>query len=142
MKATKSSKGKPPIGLIPWPALEEVAKVRAFGSKKYRPWDWQRGIEWSEYINASLRHILKFADGEDNASDSGLSHLAHAMCSLAFLITFIKEGRGIDDRRSNTDYWNEADKEFLDMDTEEKEKMLDSLESIIKDHNLSPKKLL
>ena len=55
-------------------------------------------MQWSRVIDATLRHIHKFNKGEDNDVDSGLSHLAHARCNLAFLLDYTQNHPELDDR--------------------------------------------
>jgi hypothetical protein len=40
------------------------------------------------YIDAGFRHFAAYAGGEKNDSETGLSHLAHAMCCMLFLLSF------------------------------------------------------
>jgi len=81
----KYDEGKPRMGLLPFKALREVAQVLTFGAAKYRANNWQK-IEHSRYIDALLRHIGAYLDGEDLDPESGLHHLAHASCNTLFLL--------------------------------------------------------
>ncbi len=94
----KDDTGKARVSLIPRAALEAEAAVMGFGAKKYATWQWKSGFAYSRLLDASLRHIIAFADGEDNDPESGLSHLAHARASLAMLLDQLKTGAGEDDR--------------------------------------------
>lgn len=94
----KFDTGKPPIGLIARSALEQEALVMAFGATKYERHNWRGGIHWSRLIDATLRHVLAFNEGEDIDPETGLSHLAHARCCLAFLIEYQKSHPELDDR--------------------------------------------
>lgn len=96
--ATKLDANKPPIELLPWEAVEGVARVLDMGRVKYSPWNWRKGFEWGRLIGAALRHIFAFAGGQDNDPESGLSHVDHAICCLMFLSAHIKSGLGKDDR--------------------------------------------
>lgn len=101
MKKTEAIKfdgGKPPIALISRLALEEEARVMAYGEKKYGTHNWRAGMDYSRLLDASLRHILAYADGEDKDPETGLSHLAHARCCLAFLSEYEQRGVGNDNR--------------------------------------------
>ncbi len=66
--------------------LEQVALVRAFGAKKYSKNNWKKGFPVTRSLAAVLRHIFLFLRGETNDPESGLSHLAHAMCGLEHAI--------------------------------------------------------
>lgn len=95
----KTEEGKPPLGLIPREFLESTSLALDFGNKtKYSRHSWRKGMEWQRLIDAALRHVTAFNDGEDTDPDSGLSHLAHASCCIAFLITYQAKGMGTDDR--------------------------------------------
>ena len=94
----KFDAGKPPIGLIPRSAVLEEAAVLAFGEQKYGRHNWRAGIKWSRLIDAAQRHILAFNEGEDFDSETGLHHLAHARCCLAFLIEYMTTHPELDDR--------------------------------------------
>lgn len=96
--AKKHDQNKPPLDLIPYSALELEAQVLAFGALKYDAHNWCKGMDWSRLIGACMRHIGAFNAGEDLDPESGLSHLGHARCCLAFLIEYQKEKLGTDDR--------------------------------------------
>ena len=98
MSGVKFDNGKPPLGLIPRQALEAEAQVMAFGADKYGRDNWRGGMDWSRLTDAALRHITAFVDGEDVDSETGISHLAHARCCLAFLLAYSELGLGRDDR--------------------------------------------
>jgi hypothetical protein len=95
---TKHDSGKPPMGLLPTKSLVEIAKVLAFGKQKYAAHNWRNGLQWSRLIDASLRHLTAFNDGEDKDPESGLSHLAHAGCCILFLLEFEATKPELDDR--------------------------------------------
>lgn len=97
-EAKKFDGGKPPLSLISRTALEEEAKVMAYGVGKYGTHNWRQGMDFSRLMDAALRHIYAFADGEDKDKETGLSHLAHARCCLAFLIEYEGKKLGKDDR--------------------------------------------
>jgi hypothetical protein len=86
----KHDDGKPRLDYLDPYAMEEVAKVLTFGATKYGAYNWQKGIESGRLIAACLRHVFAFMRGEKNDPESGLSHLAHAMCCLMFLIWMVK----------------------------------------------------
>lgn len=96
--AKKFDTGKAPMSLIPSDALDEIAKVLDFGKKKYAAHNWRKGMEWSRLIDATLRHVNAWKEGEEKDAESGLSHLAHAACCITFLLSFEKRGAGTDDR--------------------------------------------
>jgi hypothetical protein len=95
---TKHDNGKPRMDLLPFEAIEEVAKVLGLGAEKYSPWNWYKGFDYGRLLGASLRHISAFQQGQDKDPETGQSHLAHAACNLLFLITLQLRNRGKDDR--------------------------------------------
>lgn len=80
--------------LIPTEALEEIIKVLGHGANKYKAWNWEH-IEKSRYYAATLRHLFAWWKGEDNDPESGISHLAHAACSIMFMMEIDED---LDDR--------------------------------------------
>lgn len=102
VEGKKYDEGKPPLGMIPYEALIEEARVMAYGAQKYDRDNWRAGIAWSRLIDASLRHITAFNSGENTDRETGLSHLAHARCCLGFLLNYITTHPELDDRYENT----------------------------------------
>lgn len=78
---------KTPLGLIPSYAMEQTAWVHKLGSDKYGPFNWRKtGVCASTYVNAILRHLNAWRDGETVDPESGISHLAHVACSCNILL--------------------------------------------------------
>jgi hypothetical protein len=85
-KGRKFDGGKLEYGLLPPLALEEVVKVLTFGAQKYDRDNWQVVPESKRrYFDALQRHVWAWKQGEQFDSESGIHHLAHAMCCLMFL---------------------------------------------------------
>lgn len=98
---TRFGLAKPPIALIPMTALVEEACTFRLGAKKYGPANWrEKAVPASVYVNAALRHILSWYDGQDLDPESGASHLAHARACMAILIDAASCDKLIDDRPS------------------------------------------
>ena len=96
--ALKFDDDKLPVNLLSSEALLQTAAVLKFGADKYSEHNWRQGFAWSRPLAAAMRHIMAFNDGEDKDLESGLSHLAHAMCCIMFLLEFEKTHRELDDR--------------------------------------------
>lgn len=94
----KDNKGKARIDLIPPDAIFAIAEVLTFGARKYRTWNWARGLPWGDTFASLQRHLWAWANGEDVDPETGLSHLAHANCQAMFLLTFAIRDVGDDDR--------------------------------------------
>lgn len=90
--------GKADLSLIPLWTLEDEAKVWMYGKNKYAAWNWAKGMDWSVPLACALRHLSSWQRGEEIDSESGLPHLAHAMCNLRMLTLFSKTYKEGDDR--------------------------------------------
>ena len=78
--------GKLRYGLIPPLAQAEMVKVLTFGAEKYEPDNWKKVPESkTRYFDALERHVWAWKMGEQIDPESGIHHLAHAMCCLSFL---------------------------------------------------------
>jgi hypothetical protein len=75
-----------------------VARVLAHGAEKYDPYNWCNGTRWGRCYRALLSHAWAWWRGEDTDPESGLSHLAHCICNLLFLMEYQRNGWGEDDR--------------------------------------------
>lgn len=83
----KDTKGKLKLNYIPPKSMVAIAKVREFGSIKYKdPWKWKEFVELDDLIEACKRHLLKRDLGEELDDESGLPHIYHALCSLAMAV--------------------------------------------------------
>lgn len=90
---------KPPLGLIPPAAELHEAQAMKNGAAKYGPYNWRgKSVRASVYVDAALRHIRAWQDGEAVAADSGVHHLGHARASLGILLDAEATGNLIDDR--------------------------------------------
>ena len=73
-------------GLLPPYALQETVKVLTFGAQKYERDNWIKVPDSKRrYFDALQRHMWAWKMGENIDPESGLHHLAHAMCCLMFL---------------------------------------------------------
>lgn len=99
----RSNAGKPPMHLLPWDALIELAKHYEVGSRKYPERNWEQGLKWSEGCAASLmRHLAKWQQGEDIDPENGQRHDVAMAWNAVALITFRIRGIGDDDRPGAT----------------------------------------
>ncbi|RWH49592.1 MAG: hypothetical protein E5V72_03430 [Mesorhizobium sp.] len=78
--------------------IEETTRVLEFGAEKYSPNNWRTSGSWIKVFDSALRHAFKFACGEEYDQESGLHHLGHLGCNLAFLLEFEEQRSGVDDR--------------------------------------------
>jgi len=90
---------KAPLGLVPPYAMEQTSWVHKLGADKYGPWNWREtGVCASTYVNAILRHLNAWRDGESLDPESGITHLAHIACSANILMDAEVCGKLQDDR--------------------------------------------
>lgn len=85
----KYDNDKPQWSLVPFKAMTQVVDVLTYGARKYAPDNWKKVPDARRrYIDAAFRHLSAYVSGEKNDSETGKSHLAHAMCCLLFLLAF------------------------------------------------------
>lgn len=85
----KFDQGKDRWDLLPFGPITWVVKVLTFGAKKYAPNNWQKVADPSErYFAAGMRHLVLYREGEWLDPETGLPHLAHAICNFMFLLWF------------------------------------------------------
>lgn len=94
---------KTDISLVPPSAILGMARALENGASKYGPYNWReegKPVQIRTYLAAAMRHILEKLDGEEEASDSGVDHLYHAMAGLAVVVDAIQCGNFVDNRPS------------------------------------------
>ena len=94
----KHDSGKLRFDLIPTQAEEALASVLTFGADKYEDRNWEKGLKWSRVYGAARRHMNEYWKGNDADPESGMPHLWHALCCLAFLVTYAQTRKDFDDR--------------------------------------------
>lgn len=109
---TGGAKGLKPIQFytIPFEAMKEIAKVFYMGGRKYEPYNFRLGYDWSLSYDALQRHLGEFWSGNDENTEtfkdreSGeqvvftVKHIACAAWHAIILTFFSITGRGKDDR--------------------------------------------
>ena len=84
----KADNGKPKLSLVPRKIIFDIAKVREYGNKKYPDGgidNWKQ-VSKERYRDASFRHFLAYLDDPTGVDEeSGLPHLWHLACNIAFL---------------------------------------------------------
>lgn len=82
----KADAGKPRLTLVPPEIIWAIAEVREYGCRKYGdPENWKR-VSPQRYRDAMFRHMMAYLaayHGKD--PESGLPHLWHLACNVAFL---------------------------------------------------------
>lgn len=78
---------KTPLRLIPWVSIVALARVMQLGANKYGEANWRdKKPRITVYVEAAMRHLLAYLDGQNIDPESGESHLAHAMANAAILL--------------------------------------------------------
>ncbi len=97
-EARKASTGKcKGYHLLPWDALEEIARVYEFGATKYEANSWREVPDGAtEYENAMFRHIKAVKDGEVYDADAEargfkIRHLAQVAWNALAVLALTKE---------------------------------------------------
>lgn len=84
----KQDYGKAKLSLVPRRIIWDVATIREYGNNKYPdggPDNWRR-VEPERYRDAAYRHFLRYLDDPKSVdAESGLPHLWHLACNIAFL---------------------------------------------------------
>ena len=90
--AAKADAGKPRPLLVPVSLVRAVTAVREFGCRKYHdPENWKQ-VKPERYREAAFRHFLRYIDDPAGVDEeSGLKHLAHLACNIAFLCEMEKQ---------------------------------------------------
>lgn len=100
----KYDEGKAMLHLLPPKSILEVGKVLTYGAEKYDAENWRKVPDLQDrYASAALRHIFAHIDGELDDEETGLSHLAHAMCCLLFKLEDELLGKGEEERTREAD---------------------------------------
>ena len=83
----KDDQGKVRLDLMPPRAEWEVAAVLTHGAQKYDDENWRKVPDpVKRYEAAAKRHISRWKRGQRSDVDSSRHHLAHAICSLMFIL--------------------------------------------------------
>lgn len=91
----KQKEGKLRLTLVPRKIIWAIARVREYGNKKYKTSDSWKLNSAEQYRDAAFRHFLAYLEEPDSLDEeSGLPHLWHLACNIAFLI----EGGFINDK--------------------------------------------
>jgi hypothetical protein len=93
-ESQKHDDGKDPWHLLPLGPIRSIVQVLCMGAKKYAPNAWQELPDARDrYYSACMRHLEAWRRHDYTDQESGLPHLAHALCCLVFLLWFEQEGK-------------------------------------------------
>ena len=87
-QSAKADAGKPKLTLVPRQIIYDIAEVREYGNNKYPeggPDNWKK-VDKQRYRDALFRHLLLYLDDPQGTDEeSGIKHLKHIACNVAFL---------------------------------------------------------
>ena len=87
------------LSIVPPAAILQIALALQVGAKKYGRANWRKYKVFNMiYVDAALRHLYAYADGEDADPETGISHLAHAAAGLSILLDAQSGGTSIETR--------------------------------------------
>jgi hypothetical protein len=90
---------KVPFSTVPAPVIAEIGLAMMEGARKYRRHNYRAiGVRASVYIDACMRHLTSWWEGESIDPDSGLSHLVKAVACLVVLRDAQILDKVVDDR--------------------------------------------
>lgn len=72
--------------LLKFKGFGAVSAVLTFGAKKYGRSNWTKLHAQDRLLDAAIGHMYSHVQGEEFDKESGLPHIAHAVCSLLFLL--------------------------------------------------------
>ena len=82
----KADAGKLRLTLVPRQIIRDVARIREYGTNKYGSAEAWEKVDVVRYRDAAFRHFLAYLDDPAGVDDeSGLPHLWHLACNIAFL---------------------------------------------------------
>ena len=74
------------ISLVPIQIISDIRAVRLFGCMKYGSSENWKQVEPERYRDAAFRHFCAYLDDPQGVDEeSGLPHLSHLACNVAFL---------------------------------------------------------
>lgn len=90
----KADAGKPQLSLVPRQIIFDIARVREYGLRKYGEKESWKAVEIERYRDATFRHFMAYLDNPQGVdAESGLPHLWHLACNVAFLCELEKKYR-------------------------------------------------
>ena len=78
---------KPPLAQLPLIALAHASTAHYDGDLKYGFRNWrEKPVEALTYVNAAMRHLMLWAEGEEQARDTKVNNLGAVIACCAILL--------------------------------------------------------
>lgn len=118
---------KLPLDLVPTTGIEAESLAFLEGALKYGKFNWRvAGVRSSVYIAAMLRHLNKFANGENADPITNVPHLASIRACANIILDAQLNGKLMDDR---------APRSPNSMHIDQLDRYVRHLQELFKDHN-------
>lgn len=99
--ALRNNVGKLRVDLVPHEMITSLAQGLTKGAKKYYERNWERGFPHMSVYGSTMRHLLKWLEGQDIDEDTGVRHIELAFLNLGMIVTqTIRDRKDLDDRPS------------------------------------------
>lgn len=87
------------LHLVPSSLIAAAAVAFTEGALKYGKFNWRvSGVRASVYLDALMRHVFSWANGEECDPITGISHLSSALACIGIIVDAKLCGKLIDDR--------------------------------------------
>ena len=109
---------KVPFSTLSFPVIAELGDAMLEGARKYGKHNYRvSGVRASVYVDAAIRHLAQFQEGEDIDPDSGLSHLVKVMGCMMVLRDAQLLDNWVDDRppKHNPKWVKDSNKKAADI---------------------------
>lgn len=79
--------------------VDLLVQVLEFGAKKYTPFNWAKGMDWTRCLRPAIGHLSKLDTLDDDpVNGTQTPHVANAVIDLGFLLEYAYRNLGRDDR--------------------------------------------
>lgn len=78
--------------------ISQAIPVLVFGCKKYKAWNWAKGMPYSVSLGSLLRHTQAILNHDMIDSESGEDHWSHILCNIMFICYHTYNFPELDDR--------------------------------------------
>ena len=104
----EANDGRGRFDLLPYEAMEALAKWYEAGANKYAERNWEKGLSVKDCINRMVRHSLKAANGWTDED-----HLAAVMWNAAAVITLMQRRPDCNDHPWRTEEKSKKKEEIM-----------------------------